>query len=138
MSSDESWSAQPGSFRIDSTMPRVDAGKRSLNELERQRRNLLVPDPVGRDLATLAEEHEAVRAVPVPDLVQALVDLAAEALEPDMAAEEDRLDGEHRLSLARDRRCSRHTVSCDAATTQTCHHGPNSETAPHFAALPKE
>ena len=27
-------------------------------------------------------------------------------------------------------------MSCDAAMTQTCHHRPNSATAPHFAVLP--
>ena len=32
------------------------------------------------------------------------------------------------------RRCL-HTMSCDAAMTQTCRHRPNSATAPHFAAL---
>ena len=30
-----------------------------------------------------------------------------------------------------------HTMSCDAAMTQTCHHRPNSATAPHFAVLPQ-
>ena len=31
-----------------------------------------------------------------------------------------------------------HTMSCDAAVTQTCHHRPNSATAPDFAVLSKE
>ena len=28
-----------------------------------------------------------------------------------------------------------HSLSCDATMTQTCHHGPNSVTAPHFEVL---
>ena len=68
---------------------RVDIDKRGVDEQERQRRNLLVPDPIGCDLATFAEVHEAVRAVPVLDHVEDFVDLAAEALHPEIAAEED-------------------------------------------------
>ena len=59
--------------------------------MECQRRNFLISGPVGCNLAALPEEHEAVRAVPVLDHVQAFVDLAAETLEPEIAAEEDRL-----------------------------------------------
>ena len=36
---------------------RVDIDKRGVDEQERQRRNLLVPDPIGCDLATFAEVH---------------------------------------------------------------------------------
>ena len=61
--------------------------------MECQRRNFLVGAPVGRNLAALSEEHEPVRAVSVLDDFQAFVDLAAETLEPEIAAEKDRLYG---------------------------------------------
>ena len=83
---------RPGQFKDRLHHAGVDVDKRSLDELQRQRRNFLISDPVGCDLAALPEEHEAIRAVPVLDHVQAFVDLAAEALEPEIAAEEDRLD----------------------------------------------
>ena len=47
--------------------------------------------------------------------------------------------GEHRkvgqLSSHAGSRSCFHAKSCDAAMTQTCHHRPNSATAPHFSDM---
>jgi len=63
-----------------------------LQQVQRQHRDFLVLQAVTRDLAALAEEDESVGAVPVLDDVQAFMDLPAQRLGVQVAAEEDRLD----------------------------------------------
>jgi hypothetical protein len=56
---------------------RVDVHEARLEQVQGEDRDLLVLDAVRGDLAALAEEDEAVGAVPALDNIQAFVDLAA-------------------------------------------------------------
>jgi hypothetical protein len=54
-------------------------------------RDLLIVEPVARDLTAFAEEDEPVRAIPGLDDVQPFVDFASERLGGEIAAKEQRL-----------------------------------------------
>ena len=60
--------------------------------MQRQHGDFLVLQAVARNLAALAEEDEPVGAVPVLDDIQTFMDLPAQRLGVQVAAEKDRLD----------------------------------------------
>src|SRR5262249_11111597 len=70
---------------------RVYVNEARLEQVQCEDGDLLVFESVGGDLAPLAEEDEAVGAVPVLDDVQPFVDLAAKCFDVEVAAEKQRL-----------------------------------------------
>ena len=61
--------------------------------MQGQYRQLLVLQPIGRDLAALAKEDETIGAIPVLDDLQAVVDLATQGLPVQVLTEKNSLDG---------------------------------------------
>ena len=92
---------------------RVDVDHAVLEQVQRQHADLVVLAAVAGQLAAAGEEHEVVGAVPLLDDVQPFVDLAAQPLAVQVAAQEDRLD---RLAELRERLVGRvlHVVAREA------------------------
>ncbi len=61
--------------------------------MQGQYRQLLVLQPIGRDLAALAKEDEIIGTIPVLDDLQAVVDLATQGLPVQVLTEKNSLDG---------------------------------------------
>tara|TARA_R110002126_G_scaffold238949_4_gene382222 strand:- start:5690 stop:6226 length:537 start_codon:yes stop_codon:yes gene_type:complete len=75
----------------------VHIDQRRLQKMQSMRGGFLVPNTVGGNFATLAEEHKAVGAVPVLDKVQSLVNFPPVGLRAQVAAQEYRLNGAAKL-----------------------------------------
>lgn len=71
--------------------------KRRLQQMQREGGDFLLVNPVGRDFTALAEEDEAVGAIPVFDDIESLVDFSTECLLSKIAAQEYRLNRAARL-----------------------------------------
>jgi len=67
----------------------IDIDQGVLEQMEGEHRSFLIFSPIRREIPAFAKEDEIIRAVPILDDIEPLVNLPAEFAEPERAAEED-------------------------------------------------